>query len=267
MKARSSDGGEVFYELYDFTDPWAKSEAIILMHGGRGNHKQWYKWIPHLSGSYRTIAVDARGRGGSTVPPVGYQWNMKQLCEDMIAVLDDAKVDKVHFIGNSFGSLLAEAFGAMYPDRTQTLVLMAPAYQMSEMKATTDEWVRKIRELGTLEFHRREVRVMFPKDADPALLEWQAQQMAAVDPAIVADFMAFTQTINNADILPRIKAPTMLVVPEKSDRFPTTESDYMMKHIPNVRMLRFDAPHNIMLSIPPGLPEKILGFLREHRRT
>jgi hypothetical protein len=41
----------------------------------------------------------------------------------------------------------------------------------------------------------------------------------------------------------------------------------MMKHIPNVRLLRFDAPHNIMLSIPAGLPERILGFLREHRRT
>lgn len=107
---------------------------------------------------------------------------------------------------------------------------------------------------------------MFPKDTDPALLEWQAQQMASVDPAIVADFMGFTQTINNADLLPKIKAPTMLVVPEKSDRFPTSESDYLMKHISNVLLLRFDAPHNIMLSIPTGLPERILSFLSEHPR-
>ena len=267
MKARSNDGAEIFYEVYDFTDPWARSEAVILLHGGRGNHKQWYKWIPFLAGRYRTIAVDLRGRGGSTVPPVGYAWNMKQLCDDMAAVLDDAKVDKTHVIGNSFGSLLGEAFAASYADRTQTLTLMAPAYQMSEMKATTDRWVKEIRELGSLEFHRREVRIMFPKDTDPALLEWQAQQMAAVDPAIVADFMAFTQTINNADLLPKIKAPTMLVVPEKSDRFPTSESEYLLKHIPNVRLLRFDAPHNIMLSIPTGLPERILSFLSEHPGT
>ena len=40
MKARSNDGAEIFYELYDFTDPWASSEAVILMHGGRGNHKR-----------------------------------------------------------------------------------------------------------------------------------------------------------------------------------------------------------------------------------
>ena len=267
MKARSSDGAEIFYEAYDFTDPWSPSEAIILMHGGRGNHKQWYKWIPFLSGQYRTIAVDARGRGGSTVPPVGYGWNMKQLCADMAAVLDDAKVEKVHFIGNSFGSLLGEAFAATYPDRTQTLTLMAPAYQMSEMKATTDSWVRQIQELGSLEFHRREVRKMFPANTDPELLEWQAQQMAAVDPAIVRDFMAFTQTINNADLLPKIKAPTLLVVPEKSDRFPASESQFMLKRIPNVRLLSFDAPHNLMLSIPAGLPERILDFLREHRAT
>jgi len=265
MKARSSDGAEIFYELYDFTDPWRESEGIILMHGGRGNHKQWYKWIPSLSAHYRTIAVDARGRGGSTVPPVGYAWNMKQLCEDMIAVLDDAKVDKVHFIGNSFGSLLGEAFAATYPDRTQTLTLMAPAYQMAGMKAATDSWVKQIKELGSLEFHRREMLVMFPKGTDPALLEWQAQQMAAVDPEIVADFMAFTQTIDNADLLPKIEAPTLLVVPAKSDRFPLSESEYIMQHIPNAQLLRFDAPHNIMLNVPAGLPEKILNFLREHR--
>ena len=103
---------------------------------------------------------------------------------------------------------------------------------------------------------------MFPADADPALLEWQAHQMAAVAPEILRDIMAFTQTINNADLLPKIKAPTLLVVPAKSDRFPTSESEFMMKQIPNVRLLSFEAPHNIMLSIPEGLPERILNFLR-----
>ncbi len=266
MKARSSDGAEIFYEVYDFTNPWSPSEAIILMHGGRGNHRQWYKWIPFLSGHYRTIAVDARGRGGSTVPPADYVWSMKQLCADIAAVLDDAKVEKVHFIGNSFGSLLGESFAAAYPERTQTLTLMAPAYQMSEMRATTDSWVQQMEQLGSLEFHRREVRKMFPADTDPALLEWQAQQMAAVAPEVVRSFMAFTQTINNAELLPKIKAPTLLVVPEKSDRFPKNESEFMLKRIPDVRILRFDAPHNVMLSIPAGLPEAILGFLSEHRR-
>jgi 3-oxoadipate enol-lactonase len=267
MKARSSDGAEIFYEIYDFTDPWRAPETIFLMHGGRGNHKQWYKWIPFLAGHYRTIAVDARGRGGSTVPPAGYAWTMKQLCADVAAVLDDAKVDQVHFIGMSFGALLGEAFAAAYPDRTRTLTLLAPAYQMSEMKAMTDAWVKQVQELGSLEFHRREVRKMFPADTDPGLLEWQATQMAAVDPEIVRDFMAFTQTINNAELLPKIKAPTMLVVPAKSDRFPASEAQFMMERMPNARLLSFEAPHNIMLSIPAGLPERILGFLREPSRT
>ena len=108
MKARSSDGVEIFYEVYDFTDPWKPSEAVLLHHGGRGNHRQWYKWIPLLSGQYRTIAVDARGRGGSTVPPADFVWSMEQLSADMAAVLDDAGVEKVHYIGNSFGTLVGE---------------------------------------------------------------------------------------------------------------------------------------------------------------
>lgn len=265
MKARSNDGAEIFYEAHDFTDPWKPSEAVLLHHGGRGNHKQWYKWIPRLSGHYRTLAVDARGRGGSTVPPPGYVFSMEQLALDMVAVLDDAGVDKVHFIGNSFGSLLGEFFAVAHPDRVRTLTLIAPAYQMADMKATTDGWVREMEKLGSLEFHRREVRKMFPADTDPALLEWQAEQMADVAVDVVRGFMAFTQTVNNAALLSRIKAPTLLVVPRKSDRFPISEAEFMRDRIPNVRLMSFDAPHNLMLSIPEGLPEAILGFLQEHR--
>ncbi len=265
MKARSNDGAEIFYELTDFTDPWKPSEAILLHHGGRGNHRQWYKWIPFFSGHYRTIAVDARGRGGSSVPPADYVWSMEQLAADMVAVLDDAKVEKVHYIGNSFGSLLGEFLAVASPERVQTLTLMAPAYQMAEMKATTSGWVQEMEKLGSLEFHRREVRKMFPAETDPALLEWQAQQMSAVSADVVRGFMAFTQTINNAGLLSKIQAPTLLVVPKKSDRFPTSEAEFMRQRIPDVRIVSFDVPHNMMLSIPAGLPEAILDFLREHR--
>ena len=62
------------------------------------------------------------------------------------------------------------------------------------------------------------------------------------------------------DALNRSRIATVVAIP-------LTQSEYMMKHIPNARLLRFDAPHNLMLSIPAGLPERILGFLREHRRT
>jgi pimeloyl-ACP methyl ester carboxylesterase len=265
MKARSSDGAEIFYEVYDFTDPWKTPEAVLLHHGGRGNHQQWYKWIPLLSGHYRTIAVDARGRGGSTVPPADYIWSMEQLSADMVAVLDDAKVEKVHYMGMSFGSLLGEFLAVAYPERIRTLTFIAPAYQMAEMKATTDGWVRDIERLGSLEFHRREVRKMFPPTTDPALLEWQAHQMAAVSADVVRSFMAFTQTINNAGLLSKIQAPTLLIVPNKSDRFPTTEAEFMQQRIPHARILSFDAPHNLMLSIPVGLPEAILDFLHKHR--
>ncbi len=33
MKARTKDGAEIFYEVYDFTDPWKPSETILLHHG------------------------------------------------------------------------------------------------------------------------------------------------------------------------------------------------------------------------------------------
>ena len=129
MKARTKDGAEIFYELYDFTDPWKPAETILLHHGGRGNHKQSYKWIPLLSGHYRTIALDARGRGNSTIPPEDHKWSVERFASDVVAILDDAEIDRVHFVGNSFGSIVGENFAANHPDRIRTLSLLAPTYR------------------------------------------------------------------------------------------------------------------------------------------
>lgn len=265
MKARTKDGAEIFYELYDFTDPWKPAEAIVLHHGGRGNHTQWYRWIALLSRHHRTIAIDARGRGGSTIPPEDHQWSVDQFASDVVAVLDDAAIDKVHFVGNSFGTIVGENFAANYPDRIGTLSLVAPMYRMTAMKADTSAWVQEIERVGSLEFHRSEVRKMLPEGAEPGLIEWQAQQLAAVAVPVVRSFLAFTATIDQAELLPRIEAPTLLMVPMKSDRIPPTESEFIRAHIPNTKVVTFpDAPHDLASARPERLTELITDFIREN---
>jgi len=52
-----------YYEVYDSTDPWEKSETILCVHGFTENTKAFYAWIPALSRKYRVILFDIRGFG------------------------------------------------------------------------------------------------------------------------------------------------------------------------------------------------------------
>ena len=54
---------KTYYEIYDFTNPWEKSETIFFVHGFTENLTAWNAWIPHLSRKYRLVLFDIRGFG------------------------------------------------------------------------------------------------------------------------------------------------------------------------------------------------------------
>ena len=47
-KIRVSKDLEINYEIYDFTDPWKKTDTIVLAHGNYQNLRQWYAWIVNI---------------------------------------------------------------------------------------------------------------------------------------------------------------------------------------------------------------------------
>lgn len=264
MLATAPDGAQIAYQTYDFTEPWKPSDTILLHHGLRSNHHTWDAWVPLLSGKYRVVLIDARGRGGSTVPPLGFAWSMEQFATDALAVMDAVGVDRFHWLGTSFGSAIGEYVGAKYGHRLKTLTLTSPPYRFDHLKHVVDSWIEGYRKLGGQEFVRQDVRKMFPEDADPGLLEYQAQEMASIPDYIATDLLAFMSTVNLADLLPEIKVPTLILAAKKSDRAPSTEADFMKERIPNCEMEVFDSHHNITMMMPEKCASLVLDFLARH---
>jgi len=36
-----SPGADLYYRVDDFTDPWTKTETILLCHGNNESHRAW----------------------------------------------------------------------------------------------------------------------------------------------------------------------------------------------------------------------------------
>jgi pimeloyl-ACP methyl ester carboxylesterase len=71
------------------------------------------------------VAPDQIGFGKSS-KPAAYQFTFQALARNTRALLDALKVGKVSVVGHSMGGMLAARFALMYPETTETLVLVNP---------------------------------------------------------------------------------------------------------------------------------------------
>ncbi len=114
---------ELYYEDDNFTDPWRSAPAMLLQHGFSRHAGFWYNWVPLLGREFRILRPDMRGMGCSTMPAERYEPSLLTFASDVRRLLDHLGIDRVVFVGESFGGIIGQQFAHAYPERTRALVL------------------------------------------------------------------------------------------------------------------------------------------------
>src|ERR1700682_4978490 len=70
---------------------------------------------------FRVIRYDRRGHGKSSVPPGPY--SMERFGRDVLAILDDLNIEKLHWCGLSMGGMVGQWLGANAPERLGKIIL------------------------------------------------------------------------------------------------------------------------------------------------
>ena len=102
---------------------------VMMLHGsgpGVTAYANWRLTIPALSNNFRVIAPDAAGFG-YTERKEGQKFTLDFWVDHMVGVMDALKIEKAHFVGNSFGGALTMAIATRYPDRVDRIVMMGAA--------------------------------------------------------------------------------------------------------------------------------------------
>jgi pimeloyl-ACP methyl ester carboxylesterase len=105
-------------------------KTILCIHGITANCRCWDVMAEVLSPKHRTLAMDLRGRGRSEAPASGY--SIEHHCKDILALLDDLKLDNAVIMGHSLGAFIGLVFAAEYPDRANRLILVDGAGKLSK---------------------------------------------------------------------------------------------------------------------------------------
>jgi 3-oxoadipate enol-lactonase len=108
--------------------------------------EMWDAQAEALCGRFRVVRYDARGHGGSPVPPGPY--TIDDLGGDLLELLDALELDRASLCGLSLGGMSAMWLAAHAPERVDRLVLVctSPLLGPREM---WDERAAMVRERGT----------------------------------------------------------------------------------------------------------------------
>jgi pimeloyl-ACP methyl ester carboxylesterase len=99
-----------------------EGRPLVFLHAGVADKRMWRPQMVSLSSSFRTLAYDRRGFGETETADVPFSH-----AEDLRQVLDRLDIQNVSLVGCSQGGRVAIDFTLAYPDRVESLVLIAPA--------------------------------------------------------------------------------------------------------------------------------------------
>ncbi len=109
------DGAKIYYEVH------GEGEPVIFLHGIMMNTMSWLAFLPDLSKRFRLILLDFRDQGQSSRMSEPYGQDIH--IGDVLSLLDELHIPKVHIMGLSYGGQVALRFALQYQARIKSLCL------------------------------------------------------------------------------------------------------------------------------------------------
>lgn len=121
MPFTSSAGRRIYYDIS------GDGPDLFLHHGFTSSSQAWrfFGFTEVLQRHYRVIALDALGHGQSDKPHDTTAYTQQQRADDVVAVLDALKIDKIHYCGYSLGGWVGYGMVRHARHRLQSLILGA----------------------------------------------------------------------------------------------------------------------------------------------
>jgi 3-oxoadipate enol-lactonase len=237
--------------------------ATLMLSNSLGcNLQMWEPQMKALTQHFRVIRYDRRGHGKSGVPPAPY--SMERFGRDVLAILDDLNIERVHWCGLSMGGMVGQWLGANAPDRINRLIL-SNTHSYYPDKAMWDDRIRMAQEKGIAGM------------VEPTMERWFTKEFRERAPdriAVMRDMFLKTQldgfigcchAVRNMDLRDthaRITAPTLVIVGAKDPATPPAAGEAIQQAIKGAKLASLEAAHISNFEQPQVYVDTVLGFLK-----
>ena len=143
------DGTRLYYEEV------GTGSAVVFIHEYAGDYRTWEPQLRYFSRSHRCITLSQRGYPPSDIPNDPASYSQDIASDDIIALLDALRIERVHIVGHSMGAYTALHVGMRVPQRCLSVTAAGCGWgslpdpkQSEAMKALAAETGRMFAEEG-----------------------------------------------------------------------------------------------------------------------
>jgi pimeloyl-ACP methyl ester carboxylesterase len=253
MKKVQGDGVQINLAVWE-----GSGKPILCIHGITANCRCWDALARVLAPEHQVFAMDLRGRGQSDKPSQGY--SLAYHLKDINCLLDDLGLDRTVIMGHSLGAFIGLAFAAEYPDRTDQLILVDGAGDLSAQQfeevfvgikpaldrlgqvfPSADAYLDKMKAAPYIQPWSSAIETYYRYELE----EVEGGVRTNIDPAHIQEEAANVRTVDCAPYYPKLKTKVLILrapnglLSQKDLLLPDDVIDKMMAEIPDVH--RFDA--------------------------
>lgn len=259
MRATCNDIEVAWFEV-------GRGDPLVLIHGLADDHRAWRRALPDLALRHRVVLYDLRGHGQTSLgEPDG---TLRQLGDDLVALMDAIGVGRADVAGFSLGGTIAMRACIDHPDRIHRLALVATSSRVGRSAA---EWYRQRVEMverndprlrQTLDGDTADVYAESPAELEEGLL---IRRQSTADPRGYGNACQAMAGLNAAPLDPELHAittPTLIVASEGDKHCPPKAAEIIASGIGGSRLQIIpDAGHAIPVEKPRELGRLINSFL------
>jgi len=238
---------------------------VVFAHALGGDRTMWDRQMPRVTGSYRVLRYDLRGHGSG--PEHTGPLTLKDLAEDLLTLLDEHGIDRIHFCGLSLGGLIGQWLGLHAQDRLRTLTLVDSAPRMGSVES----WNERIQQIE---------REGMPSISQATMSRWFTESFRAQQPDIVKHFKTVLENTSQAGYIAcatvvrdaskdgenlerfaTVETPTFIATGSFDSAATPADCRRMASHIRGSRYLELPAAHISPIEAGDAFTEGFLSFL------
>jgi proline iminopeptidase len=276
-------GGRIWYRVVGHRD----AVPLVTVHGGPGGTHDYLEPLAALSDERQVVFYDQLGAGRSESPDDVRLWTNRRLVDELDKLLDALHLDRIHLLGQSWGTMVATEYALAEPNRLAGLILANPCLSVpryaigaSALRAALPPEVRR-----TLDAHEA-AGTTDSAEYQSATMAFYRRHVCRLDPwpdALARTFARLNQSIyehmqgpseftitgshkdyDATDRLGRLKNPTLFLCGRHDETRPE-ETAWYRSLVPGAEMTVFEHSSHM-----PHLEEteKYLRVVRDFlRRT
>jgi 3-oxoadipate enol-lactonase len=245
---------------YDLAGP-ASAPTLVFSNSLGATLSMWDPQLPEFQKQFRVLRYDTRGHGQSSVTPGPY--TIEQLARDVLALLDELKLDHVYFCGLSMGGQIGMWLALNAPTRLHKLILCDTAAKIG----TPEMWNSRI----------EAVRKGGMKQISAAVMErWFSATYRANSPEVVATIKlvlerqnpdgyiancAAVRDFDARETITAITVPTLVIAGTHDAATTPSDGHYLAGRIAGAQYVELNAAHLSNIEAPGHFTSRSSSFL------